>query len=222
MLSESFLEAINKYGEPDKTQHLNEPEISSLPDFFPDSLIDFYKHYGRCVFKSGVIQVCHPDDMKPVLSLIFKADKDFSHKNCYVYCYTCFGTLHFLHEKYGYGYLNLILGEIFLRNLTKGIVDISKIYNTIYVPFSLSYEDHDQDDIQNKPLFKRAKKRCGPLDIGECYGFAPILALGGAATIENVRRFKALEHFSMVAQTVDYNLISVEGYGKSRTVRPIG
>lgn len=88
----------------------------------------------------------------------------------------------------------------------------------MFVPFSLDDEAHDLLDLEGKLLFSRVVKKYGSLEIGECYGFMPALALGGLQDMEFVRRLKAPEHFAIIAQTVDFNLIDVEGYGHTKIV----
>ena len=82
--------------------------------------------------------------------------------------------------------------------------------------------DADFYDLNDKPLFQRALKKLGRIDVGECYGFVPALALGGSPDIANLKRLKAPEHFAIVVQTVDFKLVDVEGYGVSKTIRKIG
>jgi len=94
--------------------------------------------------------------------------------------------------------------------------------DAVSVPFWLSDQALDFEDDAGKPLFKRAARKLGSLEIGECYGFVPALALGGIADIARLKRQKAPEHFAIVAQTMEYNLIDVQGYGQSVVVRSIG
>ncbi|WP_259779841.1 DUF1851 domain-containing protein [Aestuariispira ectoiniformans] len=73
---------------------------------------------------------------------------------------------------------------------------------------------YDEDD---KPLFARAKKKLGALEPGECYGFFPALAMGGAPKLENLKRVQALEHFLFLAQLQQFTLVDF----LSRPVREV-
>ncbi len=113
-------------------------------------------------------------------------------------------------------------GSIVCSGLTKNLNEDAKIENDFYIPFELDQSLHEYYDNVHQPLFKRAQKKCGQLEIGECYGFVPALALGGVADIDHIKRMNAAAHFSIVAQTMNFHLIDVQSYGNSVAVRPIG
>ena len=61
-----------------------------------------------------------------------------------------------------------------------------------------SFDVFEQDEAA-RPLFTRALARLGPLDLGQCYGFVPMLAFGGSATLDRIERFDAAVHLSLLA-----------------------
>ena len=213
---------IKKYGDIKKNFFMSEKEISNIPEFLPEDLRYIYFNYGRVLLDQGILQICNPDDFKGVLELLFAGDQDFSAENCFAYCFSAFGTIYFLHKEWGGGSIEINEGEVFLQDFCENKRHQVLDNNLIGAPFIFDKEDHDYLADDEKYLFKRAVKKLGPLEIGECYGFVPTLAMGGEATLENLKRLKAAEHFSIVAQTMNYNLIHVEGYGKSSIFRPIG
>ncbi|MFP3393651.1 DUF1851 domain-containing protein, partial [Brevibacillus sp. SIMBA_076] len=86
----------------------------------------------------------------------------------------------------------------------------AKIENQIYVPFSLSDDALDLIGEDGRMLFSRANAKLGTLEIGECYGFFPALALGGACGLEYLKRVVAPEHFAIIAQTLEFKLVDVQ------------
>ncbi|MGF6232841.1 hypothetical protein QFZ27_006796 [Inquilinus ginsengisoli] len=82
----------------------------------------------------------------------------------------------------------------------------------------------DFPDQYGDPLYRRCQEKYGRLEPGECYGFFPALAIsdifGPHRTIENIRRVKAMEHFTILAQLDAFRLarVGVEG---AEPVRPI-
>jgi len=218
-----FHKFFEDYGDPTKYKKFTDDELKALPTEFPDFMRDFYIEYGRTLLLDGRFQACHPDDLKGVLSLIFGADKDFNHKSYHAFAYSAFGDIYFWNSEKGMGIIYLLNGRVTCNGVVTPPSQADNLQNQFIVPFCLSPENFDHPDLQGKPLFKRAVKKCGPLDIGECYGFVPALALGGIEDIECVTRQKsAAAHFAFVAQTVNFNLIDVQGYEKSVIVRPIG
>lgn len=207
----------------DETIHpVSEYDIGPLKDMFPSELIDVYMKYGRSLFREGLIQTCLPSDMASILAIIFGSDDQFNHNEWHAFSYTAFGCIYVWSNKMGVAKINLIDGTITSRGAIGKIKPGALIEKQVYVPFTLSDEALDISDENGSALFKRAVKKCGPLEIGECYGFVPALGLGGIADIDHVKRMNAAAHFSIVAQTMNFNLIDVQGYGKSVIVRPIG
>jgi hypothetical protein len=56
----------------------------------------------------------------------------------------------------------------------------------------------DTNDVEG--LFAPALKQLGRLAHDEMYGFVPALALGGAPTLANLKKVKAVEHLVILAQ----------------------
>ncbi|ASW09848.1 MULTISPECIES: T6SS immunity protein Tdi1 domain-containing protein [unclassified Rhizobium] len=221
-MNKLYEDIIRKFGEPASNASFTEEERLALRKSFPDQVADFCFDIGRSVLREGLIQSCHPDDMRGVLALIFGADRDFSHDNCHAFAYSAFGVIFFWMKDYGYGNISVYEGRLTQKNFVKGQPAGATAANAVSVPFWLSDQALDFEDGVGKPLFKRASKKLGFLETGECYGFVPALALGGVSDIAHLKRLKASEHFAIVAQTMEYNLIDVQGYGQSVVVRPIG
>ena len=221
-MNKLYEEIARKYRKPTLSVSFTEQEHLALRKYFPDPVADFCFDIGRSVLGSGLIQSCHPDDMRGILALIFGADRDFSHNNCHAFAYSAFGIIFFWMKDYGYGNISVYEGCLTQKNFVKGQPAGAMAANAVSVPFWLSDQALDFEDGAGKPLFKRASKKLGFLESGECYGFVPALALGGVSDIAHLKRLKASEHFAIVAQTMEYNLIDVQGYGQSVVVRPIG
>jgi len=192
-LSERFKKNIAKHGEPIVSQPFSETELTSLPESLPQDLVGLFETYGRCLMKDGVLQTCHPNDFRSVMALIFGADEDFSHKNCHAFAYSAFGKIYFWHENYGVGHLTLYDGEVFSGNFVEGIPQGARIELGIYAAFMGTYEDYEYYDLKGNGLFKKALKKCDLPQIGECFGFVPVLALGGIPDITCIKRLSAPE-----------------------------
>jgi hypothetical protein len=52
----------------------------------------------------------------------------------------------------------------------------------------------------DRKLTVKATKKLGPLSPDECYGFEPVLALGGSGKIDTVQKVKLVEYLSMLSQ----------------------
>lgn len=55
--------------------------------------------------------------------------------------------------------------------------------------------------------YEPAKERIGDLDFDECFGYVPLLGLGGAERPENLEKVKIKEHIQTITATmgqIDY------------------
>ncbi|MDO1583072.1 GAD-like domain-containing protein [Rhizobium oryzicola] len=204
-----------------KGQPVPDGMLNELRDIFPSDLVRAYQKFGCRLFKGGLIQTCLPGEFAGTLAIIFGSDTQFHHKSWHAFAYSCFGTIYIWSKEMGVATVDLLKGSISSRGALGKIKQGTLIENQIFVPFSVSDEALDATDEAGNFLFQRSVKKCGPLEIGECYGFVPALAPGGVADIDHVKRMNAAAHFSIVAQTMNFNLIDVQGYGKSVVVRPI-
>lgn len=80
-------------------------------------------------------------------------------------------------------------------------------------------------DFAGQAIFKRCVSAHGVLSLGECYGFFPALAMVGIESpmrkVENIRKVKTLEYFSILAQIQTLHLAKVGPTG-IEIVREIG
>ena len=218
-LSREAAEYLEDFGAPKLHIAFSEEEMHQLAGKLPEDLLAFMSAFGRAVFQDGLIQICHPDDQKSVLTLIFGSDESFSHQNCHAYAYSAFGEIFCWHREYGLTIVDVISGSVTGRLLTKNLSRDANTDRTFITPFGA---DADFYDVNDKPLFKRSVKKLGSLRIGECYGFVPALALGGSPELQYLKCLRSPEHFALVAQTMEYNLIDIQGYGRTVVARPIG
>ena len=220
-LSRDILKAA---GKPSQHQAFDAAEIADLYKRLPSDVADVLADLGRGVFHDGLLQTCHPEDLEGVLQLVFEGDKDFSAKNCHVFAHSAFGALSFWMKDYGFGTVDLYRGIV----QQDDYVEKKKVTSSggppyqLAVPFLLSVESHDAVDEKGKPLFARATKKLGKIQIGECFGFALALPFGGGSNLEDLRRLSAFEHFAIVAQAEGFALIYPEDTGELRKVRDIG
>ena len=47
-----------------------------------------------------------------------------------------------------------------------------------------------------------AKTKLGEIDLDQCFGYVPLLGLGGAEKVEHLQKVKLKEHISLIAQTM--------------------
>lgn len=171
----------------------------------PGFLLELWQQHGFGSWANGLYNLCNPHEFDGLLSQVFHADADFSHKDCHVFAYSAFGELHVWSERHWVTKIDLLHGTLSCPNLIdtarKKNADANMLFALVIRESLNAYDDDD------KPLFARARKRLGDLEPGECYGFFPALAMGGAPKLENIKRVKALEHFLFLAQLQQFTLM---------------
>ncbi len=50
--------------------------------------------------------------------------------------------------------------------------------------------------------YEAAVKKLGQLQLDECFGYTPLLGLGGSKKVDNLRKVKIKEHIDLIAQSV--------------------
>lgn len=196
--------------------------ISAYRGKLPDILLEIWESHGVGVWGEGIFQLCMPDAFNGLLSQIFHADDDFSHQDCHVIGYGPFGYLLVWSERHWMTHIHLNRSEIICPGLIapERKRSTESIIATVLFGISKNVTNlgYDEDD---KPLFTRARKKLGNLDIGQAFGFFPALAMGGAPRLENLRIVPALEHFLFLAQLQPFNLVDYLA-NPPRIVREIG
>lgn len=164
------------------------PENSLVEKYrplLPEKLITFWNEYGFGTIADGYLKIVNPDDFEPMLKEVYTP----VFKNPIV----MFAT----------GLSDLIIWEnnyTVLLNLRHGL---SKVIESGFQYFLEDIYDKDfiKDELDGENYFK-AKMQPGEIAFEECYGYVPLLGLGGAEKVENLQKVKILEHISVIAQAL--------------------
>lgn len=222
MSGKAYIDDILQSEGPLEDQAVVAPDIiQSYAGKLPELLLDFWRNHGVGTLSKGRLRLCVPTDFAGLLSQIFHADDEFSHKDCHVVGYGVFGDLVVWSERHGVVRAALHSSELqcdgLLRPEDKKDANVEAMFSILGDPFeALELEDDD-----GKPLFAGTKRKLGLPKRGEAYGFVPALAMGGAATLENLKIVPALEHFLFLAQLDQFTLMDYLG-SPPGPVRKIG
>jgi len=167
----------------------------------PDQLLKYWQEYGFCGYGEGLFWTVNPADYENLLEMWLGDTPLWETENFYVIARTAFGELYVLGEDS----LNTTIIDPHYSTILPGNPankdrTIEQKNRKIGLFFQLkrkkSTEYHDQND---KPLFKRALKKLGPLKHDEMYTFVPALATGGIADIEHVQIVTIQEQLALLA-----------------------
>lgn len=201
-LNSDFQYCIKKYGPPSDGEPIP-PEVRDLyKEIVPQSLIDFWELYGAGLWLNGKFQICRPDRYQGLLDQILANDPDFPAKTSCIVGFSALGTL-FVWNNTNYALkVDLVSKIAYTSHFDK---DFPILPPDRSIGSSLSRVETNSYDLYenvetSKPLFDRALKKLGKLQLGECYGFVPAVGLGGRGVLSELKKVRALEYFSIVAQ----------------------
>ena len=149
----------------------------------PEILLEIWEKKGIGMFFDGYLQIINPDNY-----IDFVKETYFDGDVAIPIMLTAFGdVITWENNKH-------------LALLEYKIEDVDIILGGAKHFWSL-YKDPDfQKDYFDLSLYKKAVKKFGPLDYGECFGFVPILPLGGKKDVNHMDKVKIREHLYLLVQ----------------------
>ena len=155
---------------------------------------EIYETYGICTSEDGFYRIIDPEDWQesymPWFLLMRDEEEIFKGTELYPFMTTAFG--------HAYIFANLA-DEDFV-----GYIDVTNNY------FAVSDAEFYLSENLNDPMFYRYSlngdiyEQLSPvkplLKPSECFGFFPLLSLGGDQMAENVKRVMLREHLDILAQ----------------------
>ena len=164
--------------------HSEIPEevIAKYEGKIPGQFVEIWKDCGLGTFMQGYFKVINPDDY------IEFVRESYFEKNCIPLLITALGDI-IVWERNEFIYILL-----YRYNDFDGIAKGCK-----YFFDDLEDKKFIEDCIKPKN-FKEALQRLGKPAYDECYGYFPLLSLGGAEKPENLQKVKLREHLDLMYQ----------------------
>lgn len=205
---ERYEEAFLRYGPP---KHVVKPDLATIERYrgrVPDSLLRIWQDYGWGSWSNGVLWMCDPEFLRPIMHALFNGDPEFDPETVIPYAYDGFGDL----------YIYLGSGKQFHYKIlfNSGSKDYLKEWgqephqtftlseNFIYCFYGNLSNTNNFGDFLNNHKYENFMpeliKRYGELEPGEVYGFVPALPLGGSMSINNIQRMPILSYLSFLIE----------------------
>ncbi|MBB6716820.1 T6SS immunity protein Tdi1 domain-containing protein [Clostridium gasigenes] len=167
------------------TSKVNNQTIEEYKEIVPAELLSVWREYGFGCMLDGYLKVINPDEYRPIIEMsYFRADVSVP------ILITAFG--------------DIITWE---ENKYIGIIRYKKgSFQIISSGFKYFFNDLQDDYFIEKYLeidrYNEATKNIGLLQYDECFGYVPLLGLGGSEKVENLKRVKIKEHIELITQMV--------------------
>lgn len=176
---ETVLSDFIKYSDVDKKI------ISQYENQLPQEIIDLWKNYGYGTFYNGYLKIINPNEYKELI------ENSYFQGNVSLPVFvTAFGDI-ITWEK------NQFLGIIKYRYGENDV--ISDGFDFFFEDLSSGEFDEEIFSI-NK--YKEAIDKYGKLEYDECFGYTPILGMGGTESVENLKKVKIKEHIALISNFI--------------------
>ena len=166
-----------------KVADMPQEVIEKYKDQVPAELVQIWQEDGLGTFLDGYLKVINPDDYLELLQ-----DSYFRGEISIPIFATAFVDIITWEKNEFLGIIKYKEGtfDIFLENLSlfiKFLPDKSFI-----------------DDYFDLPLYYEAIEKYGSLDYTQCFGFVPLLVLGGFKDVNHLDKVKMYEHIFLITQ----------------------
>ena len=212
-LARGIPEFLLEFGNADSSETLSDQQIAAYHGKFPDILLKFWKEQGWGGYGEGVFWTVNPADYHEVLQEWLVGTPHENEPDNYVFARTAFGSLFIWNSKKGYMF-ELSIPYHWLIPGTGGdemeSYELERNIDSFF--FTRNKEHFDETDESDKPLFKRALKKLGPLESHEMYGFVPAVSLGGKKLLKNLQKVDILVHLSILAKLKPTEMFNYNNY----------
>ncbi len=159
-----------------------EETIKKYTGKIPEQFIEIWKSYGFGSFLNGFLKLINPDDYSDFVK------KSYFEKNCIPLLITALGDI-IVWEENAYFFIIQYRYNNFSA-LARGY----RVFAKLLEETGYFYEKANLKNI------KEALNMLGTVSYDECYGYVPLLSLGGAEKPENLRKVKLREHLGLMYQ----------------------
>ena len=179
-MSENVFEGFKKY------KDVDEVILEKYKNILPDELLRAWKKYGFGTILNGYIKIVNPMDYQDILDASY-----FAAPVSIPIMVTAFGDIITWEDS---RYLVLV------KYKNSAIKVISA--NFKYFWGDLITSSRFKSEIFEFDKYDEALKLKGPLEFDECYGYVPLLGLGGSEEVSNLSKVKIREHILLITELV--------------------
>ena len=159
--------------------------IQKYETSLPNDLVEIWQEYGLATLLDGYLRVINPEEYQELLD-----DTYFRGKISVPILATAFGDIITLEEGQYIGIVKYKNGNfaIITKNFKRFMQNLS--------------DDYFLQKYFQVPQYEEAVEKLRKLEHDECYGYVPLLGLGGSEKVDNLHIVKTREHIELISQMV--------------------
>ena len=153
----------------------------------PLELLEGWEQYGFGTFRDGYLKVVNPDDYADLLTDTYQLTSTPASAPPVVLFATAMGDL-------------LIWEDDFLTQVDYRHGDTRIVGQNLNLFFKNHADDFNPRERLLWEPYPAARERLGEPAFDECFGYVPLLALGGLETVDHLQKVKLREHIALIGQ----------------------
>lgn len=159
--------------------------VQKYGTILPDELIKIWEDYGLGTLLEGYLKVINPEEYQELLNeTYFRGDISIPILT------TAFGDIITLEE-------GQYIGMVKYKN--GSFVMLAKSFKRFIQNLA---DDYFLEKYFQISQYAEAVKKLGRLEHDECFGYVPLLGLGGSEKVDNLSKVKIREHIELISQMV--------------------
>lgn len=169
----------------EKGQDIKQELIQKYKTIVPDELVKIWEDYGFGRLMDGYLKVINPEDYQELLNETY-----FRGNISVPILTTAFGDIVTLEEGQYIGMVKYKNGNFVMlaKNFKRFVQNLEDDY------FLEKYFQITQ--------YTEAVNKLGKLKQDECFGYVPLLGLGGSEKVDNLNKVKIREHIELISQMI--------------------
>ena len=200
-LDDRFAWFLEQFGAPDKKQPVASDVFEKYSGKLPERLLEYWSEYGFCRFLDGLFWIVNPNDYEVTMQRWLSDTGILDEDTYYVIARDGFGRLYLWGRKNGPKYIiETQEGRVFDEGSDSERISTGKENESLQGFFAvIGLDDIELDDVvTDKPLFKCAVEKFGPLDESEVFSFEPALFIGGKQVLSSMSKVEIHVHHSIL------------------------
>ncbi len=168
-------------------QAVPEEIIQKYKDILPEELIEIWKEYGFGMTADGYLKVINPDEYYDELNKVYS-----------------------IYDKNTMPVFITGMADIIAINDNKYFLCVNvrhQVCEIVGKKFELTMKRMKTEDFREVVLswnpYKEAVEKYGNLNYEECFGYEPLLSLGGNESVENMKKLNFRIHLDIISQFQD-------------------
>ena len=169
----------------ERGQDIKQELLQKYETIVPDELAKIWEEYGFGRLLGGYLKVINPENYQELLNETY-----FRGNISVPILATAFGDIVTLEESQYIGMVKYKNGNFLM--LAKNFKRFAQNLG----------DDYFLEKYFQIPQYTEAVNKLGKLEQDECFGYVPLLGLGGSEKVDNLNKVKIREHIELISQMV--------------------